>query len=124
MWWLSSLTPKKQTQNCADHPADMPSSTPWSVVECDGCGSVPLNDTISFSCDGEGYTPPPSPVANITAPDGTPVSPSPVGSEPGELEESSQNDAAGVGVCGGFLVPLGGYVVTAVVASALAGSVL
>lgn len=30
-------------------------------MECDGCGSEPTNETFVISCDGEGYTPPPSP---------------------------------------------------------------
>ncbi|CAM9794205.1 unnamed protein product [Ascophyllum nodosum] len=51
------------TQNCADHPADISPSASWSVVECDGCGSQPTNATFVLTCDGDGFTPPPSPTS-------------------------------------------------------------
>lgn len=31
------------------------------MVECDGCGSEVINQTVTVSCDGAGFTPPPSP---------------------------------------------------------------
>lgn len=46
--------------NCAEHPADIGGLAVWSVVECDGCGSVPVQGSVGVSCDGAGFTPPPS----------------------------------------------------------------
>lgn len=31
------------------------------MVECEGCGSQPMNDTVTISCDDEGYVAPPTP---------------------------------------------------------------
>lgn len=30
------------------------------MVECDGCGSEPVDETVTISCDGTDFTPPPS----------------------------------------------------------------
>ncbi|CAM9706660.1 unnamed protein product [Scytosiphon promiscuus] len=48
------------TLNCADHPAEIANLATWSVVECDGCGSNPVEGTVTISCDGTDFTPPPS----------------------------------------------------------------
>lgn len=52
--------PPEQTLNCADHPADIANLAVWSVVECDGCGSNPVEGGVMISCDGTDFTPPPS----------------------------------------------------------------
>ncbi|CAB1104251.1 unnamed protein product [Ectocarpus sp. CCAP 1310/34] len=56
------------TLNCADHPADISNLAAWSVVECDGCGSEPLDGTVTvtISCDGADFTPPPSTTSGDT----------------------------------------------------------
>ncbi|CAN0398609.1 unnamed protein product, partial [Laminaria digitata] len=55
------------TQNCANHPADIAQTAVWSVVQCDGCGSeVVTNQTFTVSCNGAGFTPPPSPIDSAT----------------------------------------------------------
>lgn len=51
------------------------------MVECDGCGSEPVGGTVTVSCDGSDFTPPPSSVSEDTSVEiigGTP-SPSPAG---------------------------------------------
>lgn len=75
------------TLNCAEHPADIGNLVAWSVVECDGCGSEPVEGSIVVSCDGVDFTPPPS----TTGSGGTIVggTPSPAATGGDEVVETS-----------------------------------
>lgn len=83
------------TLNCADHPADIGNLAAWSVVECDGCGSNPVQGSIGVTCDGVGFTPPPSTAGDVV---GVVIGGTPSPADPEGVVETS---SAGGRVFGG-----------------------
>lgn len=58
---LPSRANPVKTKECAEHPADISPNAVWNTVKCKGCGSQSMDETITISCDSEGYVAPPTP---------------------------------------------------------------
>lgn len=117
---------RKQTLNCADHPADISNLAAWSVVECDGCGSEPLDGTVTVttSCDGADFTPPPSTTSGDTdvgVVGGTPSPAGVVGGTPSPAAASELPSSSGSRrslLADGNVLRKTGVIVVALVAAA------
>lgn len=106
------------TLNCANHPADIGNLASWSVVECDGCGSKPVEGTVTVSCDGVDFTPPPSTSGGDVVFAATPSPADAVGDALGGSSGASRAFGAGGG--GGSLWQRQGLATSLVVAALVA----